>query len=51
MRIFQANQEDWPHDSVVSYLNHEKENISQVRDRIDNAIFETQEILRAEKAE
>ena len=45
MRNFQADQESWPHDSVMSYLVKEKESISLVRDQMLKVISDSEKLL------
>ena len=45
MRGFEANQEGWPHDSVMSYLSNEKKKIAEVRDLTMQAIEEAKVLL------
>ena len=46
MRNFQRDQKDWSYDSVMRYLNREKESIIRVSDQINSAISETRNILQ-----
>lgn len=45
MRNFQVDQEGWSHDSVMSYMEQEKKNISLVRNQMLKIIENSEELL------
>ena len=45
MRNFRVDQEGWRHDSVMSYLENEKQAISSVSDQMQEVIAESEAIL------
>ena len=45
MRNFQVNHEGWPHDSIMSYLSKEKDEVSKVRDQMLDAISGAEELV------
>ena len=48
MRQFIASYEGWKHDSIMHYLNGEKDKIEKVDEMVDNAIRQTKMLLGEE---
>lgn len=45
MRNFQVDQEGWSHDSIISYMEYEKKQISQVKDQMLRVIDSSEKLL------